>query len=89
MFHHACYLVGIHAAGAGIEDFLVAPTLAVDVLRRSTLYHATLLQHVDLVGIDYLADVVGDDDDGSAALDGVEARLNLLGGNGVEAGRRW
>ena len=46
----------------------------------------TLLEHVDVVGIDNLADVVRDDDDGAARLDGIDARLDLFGGDGVETG---
>ncbi len=46
----------------------------------------TLLEHVDVVGIDNLADVVRDDDDGAARLDGIDARLDLFGGDGIETG---
>ena len=78
--------VDVHAAGAGIEDVFVDTALLVDLLGLAALHHMALLEHVDVVGIDDLADVVRDDDDGAARLDGVDTRLDLFGGDGIETG---
>ena len=86
LLYQRCDLVGVHAACAGIEDVLVESALAIDVLWRAGLYDVSLLEDIDMVGIDDLADVVGDDDDGAPLLDGIDGRLDLLGGDGVEAG---
>ena len=79
-------LVDIHAAGTGVEDVFVEAALMVDLRGRATLYDAPLLENVDLVGIDNLADVVRNDDYRAALLDGIDAGLDLLGGYGIEAG---
>ena len=51
-------LIDVHAAGAGIEDIFVDTALLVDLLGLATLHHMTLFEHVDVVGIDNLTDVV-------------------------------
>ena len=83
-----CYLVDIHAAGTGIEDVLIDTTLTIDLLGRTLLNHPALLEHVDLISIDNLPYVVGDDDDSSSLFDGINRCLDLLSGNGIERGRR-
>ena len=81
-------LIDVHASGTGIDDVLVEPALLIDGLWLARLNDAPMLEHVDLVGIDDLPDVMRDDDHRTSALDGVDAGLNLLCGDGVEAGRR-
>lgn len=60
---YICYLAGVHAAGTGVENFFVTAPLAVNFLWRTALCYAALLQNIDAVSIDNLADVVRDDDD--------------------------
>ena len=79
-------LIYVHAACAGIEDFLVEASLAVDFVGCAALHYVSFLEDIDLVGIDDLSDVVGDDDDGAPGFDGIDAGLDLLSGHGVEAG---
>ena len=58
----ACYcgsnLIYIHASRTGIENVLIESALLIDLSGTACLYHAALLQHIDLVGIDDLSDVV-------------------------------
>ena len=82
-------LVSIHATGAGIEDVLIESALLVDFRWLARLYHPSLLQHIDLVGINDLSDVVRNDDYRASLLDGINRGLDLFGGDGIEAGRRF
>ena len=50
------------------------------------LNHPTLLEHVDLVGIDDLTNVMRDDNHRATLFDGIDRGLDLLGGDGIEAG---
>ena len=82
-------LVDIHTAGTGIDDVLVESALLIDIGWMTGLHKATALEDENLVGIDNLADVVRDDDDGASALDSIDAGLDLFGGNGIETGGRF
>ena len=48
--------------------------------------HVAFFHDIDAVRIHDLGEAVGDDDHSAALLDGVERVLDLLGGDGVEAG---
>lgn len=80
------YFVYVKATGAGVEDVAVDATAPVELVGWTVLLHMAGAERVDDVSIDYLADVVGNDDDGATALDGFDAGFDLLGGYGVEAG---
>ena len=86
ILHRVRYFVGVHASGAGVENFFVESAAAVHLVGSAALFHVSGLQHVEVVGVDNLADVVRDYDDGAVFLDGVDGGFNLLGGDGVEAG---
>lgn len=88
MIDSAGNLVDVHAAGAGIEDILIDTSLGVDFLWCALLNHPTLLEHVDLVGIDDLANVMRDYNDGTPLFDGIDRGLDLFGGDGIKAGGR-
>ena len=79
------YFVYVEATGAGIEDVAVDATAPVELVGWTVLLHMAGAERVDDVSIDYLADVVGNDDDGATALDGFYAGFDLLSGYGVEA----
>ena len=87
--HGLGYLVGIHAASTGIEDIFIDSTLAIDLIGCAALDDTSLLEDINLVGIDDLPDVVGDNNHSASALDGINACLDLLGGNSIETGCRF
>ena len=57
-FYSMHNFVGVHASGAGVEDVLVESALTVNLVGGAALHHASRLQHVEVVGVDNLADVV-------------------------------
>ena len=83
-----CNLLNVQTPGGGVDDILVDAALFVDFVGVAALLHTAILERVDVVGVDNLRDAVRDDDDGAVFLDSVDAVLDLLGGDGVETGRR-
>ena len=79
-------LLDIQAPRRGVDDVLVDAAFAVDFVGVAAFLHATVLEGVDVVGVNDLRDAVGDDDDRAVLLDSVAAVLDLLGGDGVQAG---
>ena len=82
------YLVHVHAAGGGVEYLLVQPALPIDLCRCAVLHCVAGVEHVERVGVDYLPDVVADNNHCATLLDGIDGSLYLLRRDGVEAGRR-
>ena len=56
---------------------------------RAVLDDATFLQHVDYIRVDDLRDAVRNDHHGAVFFNRVQTVLDLLGGDGVEAGGRF
>ena len=80
-------LLDIEAARGGIDDVLVDAAGPIDLVGMPALLHPPLLQGVDVVAVDDLRDGVRDHDHGAVLLDGVDAGLDLLRGDGVQRGR--
>ena len=79
-------LLNVQTPRRSVDDVFVDAALLVDFVGVAVLLHAAVLERVDVVGVNDLRDAVGDDDDGAILLDGVDAVLDLLGGDGIEAG---
>ena len=58
LFDGLGYLVGIHAAGTGVEDVLIDATLLIDLRGSARLHHTALMEDLVVTGINYLADVI-------------------------------
>ena len=82
------YLVHIHAAGGCVEYLLVQPALTIDLCRCAVLHGVAGIEHIERIGVDYLPDVVADNNHCATLLDGIDGSLYLLRGDSVEAGRR-
>ena len=78
----------VETAGGGIDDVFVDPALAIEFVRVAALFEVPFLQRIDHLTVNDLRDGVGDDDDGTILLDGVDGGLDLLRGDGVQRGRR-
>ena len=78
--------VYVETACRGIEDIFIDTTFLVELVWVARLFYTAVLEGIDHVGIDDLADAVADDDDGTVALDGINGGFDLLCGDGIEAG---
>ena len=79
------YFVHIHASCAGIKDVFIDPTLLIYFRGGAMLHHTAFFEDIYSVCIDELSDIVRDDDDRTPFFDGVDAGLDLLSSDSVEA----
>ena len=86
IINRPCNLLDVQAAGRGVNDVFVDAAFFIYSIGIARLLHMTRLEGIDHLAVDDLRDAVRDDDDGAVFFDGVEAVLDLLGGNGIEAG---
>ena len=81
-----CQFVNVEAAGRGIDNVFIDATFLVEFIGIARLFHASIAEGVNHIGVNDLTDAVADDDDGAVALDGIDACFDLFGGNSIEAG---
>ena len=62
-FDGSGYFLNIEASCRSIDNLLVDAAFLVDFVGVTRLLHATILERVDVVGVNDLRDAVGDDDD--------------------------
>ncbi len=70
-------LLNVQTPRRSVNDVFVDASFLVDFVGVAVLFHTAVLERVDVVGVDDLRDAVGDDDDGTVLLDGVD--VGLLG----------